>query len=113
LVTWSADVVADDWKCIGAREIVRRTMRRLEEKGRGILLFHDIHATTAAALPILLKELKERLSCRAGGGGRRASRIPPGPSRIGRHRQPTGIAGCKHKSRFRRYCIASPQQKSP
>jgi Polysaccharide deacetylase len=60
LVTWSADVVADDWKCIGAREIVRRTMRRLEEKGRGILLFHDIHATTAAALPILLKELKER-----------------------------------------------------
>ena len=57
LVTWSADVVADDWKCIGAREIVRRTMRRLS---RGILLFHDIHATTAAALPILLKELKER-----------------------------------------------------
>ena len=60
LVTWSADVVGDDWKRIGAREIVRRTMRRLEEKGRGILLFHDIHATTAAALPILLKELKER-----------------------------------------------------
>jgi peptidoglycan-N-acetylglucosamine deacetylase len=60
LVTWSADVVGDDWKRIGAREIVRRTMRRLEEKGRGILLFHDIHATTAAALPIILKELKER-----------------------------------------------------
>jgi hypothetical protein len=59
-VTWSADVVGDDWKRIGAREIVRRTMRRLEEKGRGILLFHDIHATTAAALPIILKELKER-----------------------------------------------------
>ena len=59
-MAWSADVVGDDWKRIGAREIVRRTMRRLEEKGRGILLFHDIHATTAAALPILLKELKER-----------------------------------------------------
>src|SRR5262245_8262949 len=60
LVTWSADVVADDWKRIGAREIVRRAIRRLEEKGRGILLLHDIHQTTASALPILLKELKGR-----------------------------------------------------
>ena len=60
LVTWSADIVGDDWKRIGAREIVRRAMRRLEEKGRGILLLHDIHATTAAALPSLLKELKDR-----------------------------------------------------
>jgi peptidoglycan/xylan/chitin deacetylase (PgdA/CDA1 family) len=59
LVTWSADVVADDWKHIGAREIVRRAMRRLEEKGRGILLLHDIHPATALALPVLLKELKE------------------------------------------------------
>ena len=60
LVTWSADVVADDWKHIGAREIVRRAMRRLEEKGRGILLLHDIHPATALAVPVLLKELKQR-----------------------------------------------------
>jgi peptidoglycan/xylan/chitin deacetylase (PgdA/CDA1 family) len=60
LVTWSADVVGDDWKRISAREIVRRTMRRLDEKGRGILLLHDIHQTTATALPSLLKELKDR-----------------------------------------------------
>jgi peptidoglycan/xylan/chitin deacetylase (PgdA/CDA1 family) len=60
LVTWSADVVADDWKHIGAKEIVKRAMRRLEEKGRGILLLHDIHPATVLALPILLKELKER-----------------------------------------------------
>ncbi|HET7804391.1 MAG TPA: polysaccharide deacetylase family protein [Pseudolabrys sp.] len=59
LVTWSADVVADDWKHIGAREIVRRAMRRLEEKGRGILLLHDIHPATALAVPVLLRELKE------------------------------------------------------
>jgi len=59
LVTWSADVVADDWKHIGASEIVRRAMRRLAEKGRGILLLHDIHPATAQALPVLLKELKE------------------------------------------------------
>ena len=58
LVTWSADVVADDWKHIGASEIVRRAMRQLEAKGRGILLLHDIHPATALALPTLLKELK-------------------------------------------------------
>jgi peptidoglycan-N-acetylglucosamine deacetylase len=60
LVTWSTDVVADDWKRIGAREIVRRAIQRLEKKGRGILLLHDIHPATVLALPILLKELKDR-----------------------------------------------------
>jgi hypothetical protein len=34
------------------------TMRRLNAKGRGIILMHDIHRATAMALPILLKELK-------------------------------------------------------
>jgi len=59
LVTWSADVVADDWfRGISAQQIVKRAMRRLNAKGRGILLLHDIHPATAMALPMLLKELK-------------------------------------------------------
>lgn len=61
LVTWSTDVVADDWfRHISADQIVRRAMRRLEAKGRGILLLHDIHPATAMALPVLLKQLKEK-----------------------------------------------------
>jgi peptidoglycan/xylan/chitin deacetylase (PgdA/CDA1 family) len=59
LVTWSADIDTDDWwrgSTPGA--IVQRAMRRLNEKGRGIILMHDIHPATALALPILLKELK-------------------------------------------------------
>jgi len=61
LVTWSADVVADDWfRHISARTIVQRALRRLEAKGRGILLLHDIQPATAMALPTLLKELKVR-----------------------------------------------------
>ncbi len=61
LVTWSADVVADDWfRGIGAQQIVQRAMRRLEAKGRGILLLHDIHPATVIALPTLLKQLKAR-----------------------------------------------------
>ncbi len=61
LVTWSADVVADDWfRHISAQTIVRKALQRLEAKGRGILLLHDIHPATAMALPTLLKELKAR-----------------------------------------------------
>jgi peptidoglycan/xylan/chitin deacetylase (PgdA/CDA1 family) len=61
LVNWSADIVADDWfKGITPQQIVQRAMQRLEAKGRGILLLHDIHPATAMALPALLKELKER-----------------------------------------------------
>ena len=60
LVTWSADVVADDWfRRITPQRIVQRAIQRLEAKGRGILLLHDIHPATALALPSLLKELKE------------------------------------------------------
>jgi peptidoglycan/xylan/chitin deacetylase (PgdA/CDA1 family) len=61
LVTWSTDVVADDWfRHISAQQIVQRAMRRLEQKGRGILLLHDIHPATAMALPMLLKQLKAK-----------------------------------------------------
>ena len=59
LITWSADVVADDWfRIITPQQIVQRAMQRLDAKGRGILLLHDIHPATALALPSLLKELK-------------------------------------------------------
>jgi hypothetical protein len=34
-------------------------MRRLEARGKGILLLHDIHPATVAALPGLLKALKD------------------------------------------------------
>ncbi|HEY3224749.1 MAG TPA: polysaccharide deacetylase family protein, partial [Pseudolabrys sp.] len=43
-----------------AKTIVQRAIQRLEAKGRGILLLHDIHPATALALPTLLKELKAR-----------------------------------------------------
>ncbi len=61
LAVFSSDTVADDWfHRIRASEIVRRAMSRLEARGKGILLLHDIHAVTVAALPELLKELKAR-----------------------------------------------------
>jgi peptidoglycan/xylan/chitin deacetylase (PgdA/CDA1 family) len=57
---FSADVTGDDWRRVRARDVVKRTMRRLEARGRGIILLHDIHAVTAMALPSLLRELKAR-----------------------------------------------------
>ena len=59
-MVWGADVPADDWHKLGPREVARRAVQRLEYKGKGILLLHDIHQRTVDALPLILKELKER-----------------------------------------------------
>jgi peptidoglycan/xylan/chitin deacetylase (PgdA/CDA1 family) len=58
--TWSLDFLADDWTHISAQEIIRRALERIEARGRGILLLHDIQPATALALPTLLAELKAR-----------------------------------------------------
>jgi peptidoglycan/xylan/chitin deacetylase (PgdA/CDA1 family) len=59
LVTWSADIDTNDWwRGTTPSALIQRTMRRLNAKGRGILLMHDIHPATALALPALLKALK-------------------------------------------------------
>jgi peptidoglycan/xylan/chitin deacetylase (PgdA/CDA1 family) len=62
LSVWSADEVADDWHHgITPKQIVKLAISRIEAKNhRGVLLLHDIHPATAAALPMLLKELKAR-----------------------------------------------------
>jgi peptidoglycan/xylan/chitin deacetylase (PgdA/CDA1 family) len=61
LMLWSTDVMSHDWKRrITVEGIVRRTIDRLEAKGKGILLLHDIHPKTVEALPLIFRELKQR-----------------------------------------------------
>jgi peptidoglycan/xylan/chitin deacetylase (PgdA/CDA1 family) len=60
LMTWSADIAADDWKRISGAEVANRTIAAIEAKGRGILDLHDIHEWTVEALPTILTELKQR-----------------------------------------------------
>jgi peptidoglycan/xylan/chitin deacetylase (PgdA/CDA1 family) len=60
LMVWGADVPADDWLRLGPREVARRAVQRLERRGKGILLLHDIHQRTVDALPYILAELKAR-----------------------------------------------------
>jgi peptidoglycan/xylan/chitin deacetylase (PgdA/CDA1 family) len=57
---WSADFPADDWRHISSARVYDFAMKRLEDKGRGILLLHDIQARTVAALPRILQALKAR-----------------------------------------------------
>jgi peptidoglycan/xylan/chitin deacetylase (PgdA/CDA1 family) len=58
--TWSADFPADDWRHVSSARVYDLAMKRLEAKGKGILLLHDIQARTVAALPRILHELKAR-----------------------------------------------------
>lgn len=60
LMTWSADYPADDWKHIPGDEVMKRALERIEARGRGMLLLHDIQPATVLALPGLLRTLKAR-----------------------------------------------------
>ena len=60
VMTWSVDVVADDWTHINAAEVARRAVSRLETHRKGILLLHDIQPATVLAFPEILRELKMR-----------------------------------------------------
>jgi peptidoglycan-N-acetylglucosamine deacetylase len=58
--TFTVDVVSNDSYIHDADRLVRLTMERVEARQGGILLFHDIKAATARALPTILAQLKAR-----------------------------------------------------
>src|SRR5439155_17537349 len=58
LQVWSADFPADDWRNVSANRVYDLAIKRLEAKGKGILLLHDIQPRTVAALAGILQRLK-------------------------------------------------------
>jgi hypothetical protein len=74
VMVWSADFPADDWTHISGAKVMARALERLERKGKGVLLLHDIQPATALMLPQLLRELKAR-------GYRIVHVVPAGPDR--------------------------------
>jgi hypothetical protein len=74
LMEWDVDFSADDWHPISSERVVELALKRIEERGRGILLLHDIHQHTVDALPVLQRELKAR-------GYRIVEVVPAGPDR--------------------------------
>src|SRR5437899_3615593 len=57
---WSADFPADDWRHVSSQRVYDLAIQRIEAKGKGILLLHDIQPRTVVALPRILRELKTR-----------------------------------------------------
>ena len=57
---FAIDIDSFDWRTRNSQSVIARVMAGLERRGRGIILLHDIHASTAGATPQLLAKLKER-----------------------------------------------------
>lgn len=60
IAMWSMDADSFDFKFHKPDQIVKTVMTKLEAKGKGIILMHDIQPGTVAALPLLLKDLKDK-----------------------------------------------------
>jgi len=60
IVVFGADVWASDWVSMSPEQELRLILSRIEQAGRGIVLFHDTKAQTARMLPAFLRELKRR-----------------------------------------------------
>lgn len=60
IAMFSTDIDSFDFKLQPPEKLVQGVMDKLEKKGKGILLFHDIHKNTAKAIPLLLTSLKDK-----------------------------------------------------
>jgi peptidoglycan/xylan/chitin deacetylase (PgdA/CDA1 family) len=58
IATFSIDIDSRDFETRDAPKVYERVMREVGSKRKGIILFHDIHASTARALPRILDELR-------------------------------------------------------
>ena len=57
---FAIDIDSFDWRTRNPQSVIARVMAGLERRGRGIILLHDIHASTAGAMPQLLMKLREK-----------------------------------------------------
>lgn len=62
---WSVD--SNDWKKINSdgtirtnAQVIKDTLNQLDKKGRGLVLFHDVHARTAELIPAFLTTLHKK-----------------------------------------------------
>jgi peptidoglycan/xylan/chitin deacetylase (PgdA/CDA1 family) len=60
VAAFTVDVVSNDSYIGSPSRLVARTIAQVEQHNGGIVLFHDIKASTAHAIPTILAELKKR-----------------------------------------------------
>jgi peptidoglycan/xylan/chitin deacetylase (PgdA/CDA1 family) len=59
IVAFGADLWASDWNRMTPKQELRLITERLDAAGKGIILFHDTKAQTAAMLPAFLRYLRD------------------------------------------------------
>jgi peptidoglycan/xylan/chitin deacetylase (PgdA/CDA1 family) len=55
---WNVDTL--DWKKRDPDTLLRYAFEQTKRTGRGIILFHDIHAQTVAIMPAFLRKLRQQ-----------------------------------------------------
>jgi len=60
IIVIDADIDSKDYFQSTPEQVRQRTLKRIEQRGSGIILMHDIHPRTAQMLPRLLADLKAR-----------------------------------------------------
>jgi peptidoglycan/xylan/chitin deacetylase (PgdA/CDA1 family) len=60
IAMFSTDIDSVDYRHQTVDHLVKSLMAKLDKRGKGILLMHDIHKRTAQALPIILAQLKAK-----------------------------------------------------
>lgn len=60
IAMFSTDIDSIDYKPQTVDHLVKSVMAKLDKRGKGIILMHDIHKRTAQALPIILSQLKAK-----------------------------------------------------
>ena len=58
IAIFSTDIDSRDFTMHKPGQVVNSVMTQLEKRGKGIVLLHDFHRNTAAALPELIRQLK-------------------------------------------------------
>lgn len=59
LTVWSIDIDPKDYREPGTSALVSRILSQLHEQHRGIIVLHENHATSVAALPTIIKALRD------------------------------------------------------
>jgi peptidoglycan/xylan/chitin deacetylase (PgdA/CDA1 family) len=58
ITAFSIDIDSEDFRVHKPDVLVTSLMEKLKKKGKGIILMHDLHKWTAAAVPTVLEQLK-------------------------------------------------------
>ena len=95
IVVFGADLWASDWNEMTPEQELKLVTERLAAAGKGIILFHDPKARTAAIMPAFLRYLREN-------GYRVVHVVPAGTSRGSRTEPPPRVTPrariCNHRT---------------